>query len=912
MGMRVQTMKWLIFPALLTILWSTPLMGREIPSGSLIQEVLTLIEREHVEAGRVSPTVLLRGALNRVVAHFPSADFLLQTDASQINLEFRVGTAFFRHESKVPEQITELIPLLRRLHDHLTEHLNASEQGKSVLVALLDGLLGQLGPYSRLLEPAEHSRFLEVVSGRFAGPGLILETDGHYPVVLGTFEGSPAQRAGIRPGTKIIRVENFLTAGMGLSEVEGLLQGNPGSRVAIRLDRRARAGRESLILRREKLHPPSVVEHRFQVNSESWIGYLRISEFNQTTSREFSEALSRLFPHGHGLLGLILDLRGNPGGILEEAIRVADRLLDRGEIVTLIGRGGENQVIRARGYDSLTGPPMIILQDERSASGAELVAAALAHNRRALVLGTPSVGKGTVQSMIPLSSGYALKMTRSAFLAPGGHTIRNKGVQPDIRLEPARVAKRGQPVRLHLEGSHEPPGGVSTAGRTPLTRLQYLEKEVSLHTGVPLPVSPGKREKILERDFPVTLARKILVFNRKGEYQRLVINSLELVRAEGFRQQQAIHEALSDKGVDWREGDDPGEGRAEIIRVSLSHRTSKRENWITPKKGVRGGDQIRVEIAVRNTGKSAGHRLLLRTERPDGLFGQAEWPFGRMDSGAVRTWHQDFILPDSLPGGSEQVHLQLINGTGRIMHRAVLNILVNEVRPPLLQAELRFREDGSWGSSGDGNGRLSAGERLGVEVRLKNLPPKDEERYQVFLQVREKETALEGTAWRGFPLVGRGKHARFAVPLPRNYRRLNLPLFLQVFDERNARIVLEKPFSIPIKKPIRTIVLTPPRLSVKSSREGHSPRIQLTGKLSDDTMARIVRVRLNGFPLIRQISEQNRRSLEFSLYANLREGRNILTVEGFDDEGMTDRKDLVFWHDSRIDLAEFGLFRASW
>jgi carboxyl-terminal processing protease len=307
--------------------------------------------------------------------------------------------------------------------------------------AAIAGMLSGLDPHSSFMDEEQYKALQTPVGSDAAGIGLVVTVDGGQLKVISPEDGSPAARAGIRPGDVIFAIDKDPVYDLTLGEAEKKLQGRAGSDVQLTVRRGAEKPID-LTIRREAYKPPSVAGHLKGGN----IGYLRIAGFDSGTRAALAAAVQDLRHKAGGkLIGLILDLRNNPGGAFDAAVAAADAFLDQGEIVVVKGRKPANlKRISATPGDLAKGLPLVALVNGGTAREAELVAGALQDNRRAVVLGTKTFGESSIESVIPLGSGGAIRLTTARFTTPSGREIQGKGLEPDLAVTPLRLAKLGQ------------------------------------------------------------------------------------------------------------------------------------------------------------------------------------------------------------------------------------------------------------------------------------------------------------------------------------------------------------------------------------------------------------------------------------------------------------------------------------
>jgi carboxyl-terminal processing protease len=311
---------------------------------------------------------------------------------------------------------------------------------RKLIHGAVQGMVARLDGHSAFLPPDRYKRLRQDTEGEFASVGITLthgpDQDGRpdYPVIDAVLRGSPADRAGIRVGDQLLAIDGKPTAGPGITArpraLDSRLRGLSGTRVELVLERPAWPEPRTFALVRRRVKMPTVE----WLSVEPGIGYVKVSRFQEATAADVGQALRAL--DKQGLRALILDLRGNPGGLLDQAVRVADLFLDRGVIVTIRGRRGteaEREVARAAG--TLTEVRVLVLIDQATASAAEIVAGALQDHGRATVLGLQSYGKGSVQTFVDLDDGSGLKLTTARYYTPRGTSLEATGITPDIHVE---------------------------------------------------------------------------------------------------------------------------------------------------------------------------------------------------------------------------------------------------------------------------------------------------------------------------------------------------------------------------------------------------------------------------------------------------------------------------------------------
>ena len=304
------------------------------------------------------------------------------------------------------------------------------EKSHKLISEAIKGMVRGLDPHSSFMTKEEYEELMLETKGSFSGIGIEITLKDNILTVVSPIEGTPAFKVGIKAGDKIIKVENKSTKDMTLMEAVKTIRGAKGSKVNLTVLRKGELKPLVFSITRDVI--PLISVRNFLLTSD--ICYVRISNFQSKTAHDLSEALEEV-EKGHQLKGMILDLRNNPGGLLSQAIEVSDLFLNSGIIVTTKGRNPAQDII-AKAHKNATGRnyPIIVLVNGGSASAAEIVAGALKDNKRALILGTRTFGKGSVQTIMRLSDGSGLRLTTALYYTPSGISIQSSGIDPDVTL----------------------------------------------------------------------------------------------------------------------------------------------------------------------------------------------------------------------------------------------------------------------------------------------------------------------------------------------------------------------------------------------------------------------------------------------------------------------------------------------
>ena len=337
------------------------------------------------------------------------------------------STAFSQNMDKMYEKIDLFSEVLEKVQDEYVDEIDQTE----VMDSAINGVLQSLDPYSAYMSPKIFEEMETETSGKFGGLGIEVSMEAGVVKVITPIDDTPAARAGIKAGDYIVRINGEQVQGKTLMQAVNLMRGPIGSSIEITIRRKGLKKAKIFKITREIIEIQSVVSKSI----DNKIGYLRLRAFNENSSNQLKKEISKL-EKSNKLVGYIFDLRNNPGGLLSQAVKITDFFLNDGEIVSTRGRKSrENRKFFAKKGDHIKGKPLIVLINNGSASASEIVAGALQDQKRAVLLGETTFGKGSVQSIIPLRNRGAIRLTISKYYLPSGKSISEVGVSPDIRVE---------------------------------------------------------------------------------------------------------------------------------------------------------------------------------------------------------------------------------------------------------------------------------------------------------------------------------------------------------------------------------------------------------------------------------------------------------------------------------------------
>jgi carboxyl-terminal processing protease len=418
-------------------------------------------------------------------------------------------------KGKLPlQELRNFTEIFERIRSAYVEEVD----DKTLLEYAINGMLTSLDPHSVYLQPEAFSELQESTSGKFGGLGIEVGMEDGLIRVVTPIDDTPAQKAGIKSGDLIVTLDGDAVMGMTLSDAVERMRGEPGSAITLEIRRKNEKELLTFTLKRAEIKVASVRSEALS----GGIGYIRITQFQEKTGPELNKAIARLNNTDTELNGLILDLRNNPGGVLDAAVEVTDAFIDEGLIVYTEGRAVNSELrFSATEQTAARDIPVVVLINGGSASASEIVAGALQDHKRAVIVGTRSFGKGSVQSVLPITEDKAIKLTTARYFTPNGRSIQAQGIEPDIRVEQSEVTPyenrfyKESDLPGHLKNPEEQTGSNNNNGNGDNSRSGNASDKDSSKTDSTI----GPNE-LLKQDFQLyeahTLLRGVTILSPKS------------------------------------------------------------------------------------------------------------------------------------------------------------------------------------------------------------------------------------------------------------------------------------------------------------------------------------------------------------------------------------------------------------
>ena len=401
------------------------------------------------------------------------------------------------HAKETPEQEPGKLPLkelriFANIFGRVKQDYVEPVSDRELLDHAIRGMLEGLDPHSAYLDEEHYKEIQEGTSGEFGGLGIEVGMEDGFIKVIAPIDDTPAQKAGIQAGDLIIRLDDKPVKGMSLTDAVKIMRGKPGTRIKLTIRRSGEPKPLVFEITRAIIKQASVKSRELAPG----FGYVRLSQFQAPTPKDMLRAIRKLEKKAGGRLkGLVLDLRNNPGGVLQAAVAVSDAFLNEGLIVYTQGREKSSRMeFRAQPGDELEGAPLVVLVNEGSASASEIVAGALQDHKRAVIMGRTTFGKGSVQSIIPISGKIAIKLTTARYYTPNGRSIQAEGIKPDIvlskvklkQLEKSALQLREADLADHLANPNGGSEKEKKKGKKVKKEENLLEKDYELNEALNL------------------------------------------------------------------------------------------------------------------------------------------------------------------------------------------------------------------------------------------------------------------------------------------------------------------------------------------------------------------------------------------------------------------------------------------
>lgn len=761
------------------------------PNLTVTESVLSRLATFYVEPLRIRPKTMFVRATEELARTVPELQTKPDLSNNLVALQIQSTTITVPLPAQEPE-LPWLLPQMKKVFEFLQKnviHSMTSKEWKNAEYAAIGGMLSTLDPHTALLDPETFQDMKTQSQGSFGGIGAVLGIRKGQLTVIRTLPNTPLWNAGVRHGDVIVRIKNEPTTNMLVPDAAKRLRGEPGSQVAVWIQKKGETTARYVNLTREDIQVSTVMSQLLSLREkEKKVAYIRIAQFNKKVADDLEQAWEKL-SKGHSLAGLVLDLRGNPGGLMDQAVRVADAFLSSGTIVkTVTPRGDSKEEAAHRENLVPEHLPIAVLIDESSASASEIVAGSLQQLNRAILIGTPTFGKGSVQTLFDLPDESALKLTIAQYLTAGERSIQSVGVSPDVQLESVYIT----PERVHLFHSYSSrrEKDLQTHLDSPLThpndpppqKLHFLFRKPPSHQLSTNHPEEGEDE---EEDFEgeeapffedgaIQTAKELLatIGSPKRETMLTSPQAKAFYERQEAQRQEEIKQALNPLGIDWSPASAHHASPELVATVDLSAST----------KPIRAGETALLSVTVTNHGSGLATQVRADTKSELGLLDGWELLFGRIPPGESRTRQVKIKVPSMAPSRVDRLELVFYEEHGQAPAPKSLLFRIEELPKP--QFAYRYQLIDS-GLNSNGDGTLQQGESATLQVILKNMGVGGSPEPKVALQSTQSDLVLvnQGRFELKSLLPGaESSELRFTFDLLAGYQEPQIRFRLQVYD----------------------------------------------------------------------------------------------------------------------------------
>lgn len=693
------------------------------------------LSKYYVDPQRIDPQRMGIAGAEALEESIP--EVLVIPDEDKKMIEVRAGKKSQRFPFEL-NAIWSVRARLREIFDFVTKGVKLDpDQRRKAEYDMVDAVLATLDPHTNLMRADAFAQLKESTKGSFGGLGIEVGVRKNAITILRVIDGNPAQKAGLLARDRIVQIDDESAVALDLSDAVSLLRGKPGSTVRVYVERGNDKTPKRFDVTRAEIKLESVTADLLPASKEAKdqrpIGVLRLARnFARNTGAEVRKALKSF--EKDNVQGVILDMRSNPGGLLDAAVEVADAFLSAGTIVSTVGagtEGSENQATKS--YDFLD-RPVVVLVDQSSASATEIVAGALRNLDRAVILGRRTFGKGSVQ--VPNArkvdgKEIALKMTIAQYLTPGNVSIQSVGVSPDLETRPVNISDdsiayysskrfdllREESLSAHLDHATAEQQK-SVAGPLHFLAPNYSYDGDSLPPRLAAITGKKKRADFLLKDPEVRIARNLITSARSPDRRQILDTLPQFAQAQQGAEDQLIAGALKKQGIDWQ--DAPKEGAAAAPQLSLSVESDAANNEIE------AGKSASVKVTVRNQSTSPAYRVRAMVSTDNPSLDERELLFGTIEAGKSKSASFKVSVGAYELSRSDRLDFALFSDTKKLNQERELPTLTihrkAKAKPSfVLSTQIIDDPKISKKIRGNGDGKLQVGEKAWLGLNIGNV-----------------------------------------------------------------------------------------------------------------------------------------------------------------------------------------------
>ena len=679
---------------------------------NVTEEVIEHLINDFLDPSRLEPDNMFIEGIKRLQRNF--ADFRIIEENNSV-YTIHVGNESLSINTEQLITMEDLITVSNELMFLIQYNHRIPVEPDDVQYHWINGVLDYIDPHSYYYTIKDYKRFKTRTGGSFSGVGMRIGLRDGKLTVISPIIGTPAYNAGINTGDKVLKIDNVSTINMSLEEAVNRIRGIKGTIVELFIVRNGTGEERLFKIKRDVVKLESI-------NSEpldSGIGYVSINDFQANTVNQLEQHIDWLKQDLGEIKGLIVDLRGNSGGLKRQSIKVSDLFIEKGTLLSTVkkkrdGLGWEiTGISKANKKRSQTSYPLVVLCNAGSASASEIVIGALKLNDRAIVVGDITFGKGSVQKVKSLSNGSAIKFTINQYLPAGELSVQNVGITPDIQLTPYSLSDNNIQLRgkekvrkeKGLDRTFDNWANISTSS---MYKLNYLQNTIDRN---------DRSLDLWERDDVVRIAMQLILYS--GNTSRIQwLNDAEKII--GLMKEQEIDKlemVMEKRGIDWSL-DNPN--RAKINQYSIN---IKNHEFNVTKKPiiVKAGEEFKWIVKLKNLGLKAASRISLLTESENQIFDTKEAIVGLIKPNQEKSAKIIFSLPDSIKKTIDEVTLNVLSENNELVNSNRFIFKIVENQKPEFSYSYSLIDDDRFGSKGNNNNIAELGEVVAIKVNLKHI-----------------------------------------------------------------------------------------------------------------------------------------------------------------------------------------------
>lgn len=865
--------------------------GYNLSSSRLFPMTLSYVQNNYVDPARIDPKEMLKGGMNELQKVVPE---ILVTFNSPNTLTVTINNAS-KHFSSSLSNLDDLWKMTRDIFAFIEMNYHGEVKLEDIESTVINGSLNMLDPHSAFMMPDYYKEFKIDTGGNFGGLGVVITSKDGQLTVISPIEGTPAWRAGLKSGDIISQIGDESTINMPLTRAVERMRGKVGSKVQLTIERKGKSAAFNVTLTRENIHIDSIKSSAI-TDTEGTVGYIKVKRFQKDTAPDFQTALQKIKAESAGKFkGLIMDLRDDPGGLLDQAIDVADIFLSDGVIVSTVGAKD-----RFIDEDSARGPgtegkyPLIVLVNQGSASASEIVAGALQAFDRALLIGEKTFGKGSVQSVYELGDNYALKLTVAQYLTAGKYSIQTTGIIPDITTFPITVDKK----KLNLLPN-------KTASEVELEKhLNQVIPSTGRNTRLIGYYAPYVDENDIEAarkkeyeepldfksDFDVKLATKIILSSSDPAPSAMLAKEEAIIKGMEKQEDEKISTRLSEIGTAWDSGT---AGK----NPSVSATFGIKQNGQTVERAA-AGEKVDLVMSLTNNNKTPLYRMIGVIDSKDFLIEEKEFVFGKVAPGQTVTKDLTIELPASLTTKNIPFTVDLQENALPINKKYNFTLKVREVKKPVFSFLYQLDRPKTVAQTTP----LPKDKSVPLIVKVKNIGAgATSKNTSVYIATKDQDPNIfieKGRIELGVIKPGEVKEAKFLFRVKSSIKESQFQFDLIIqdrdlieFADANLKFTIGSGAVVPAEG----IWYEGPKIDLTSEvpLSTSDSKANVKGNITDNQVVKDYYIFVNEEKAVYKANPEETARMGFDNTLKLKDGNNTITILARDNNDLTTRKSVV-------------------